>query len=344
MKRHFLLLYGGAIGDSLVGMHAGRTIAANLPGEVLELISTRKNAFTEELCSELPFIRFRSLPKESIASWCAILSLAFRRNISIVYEPVSAPMSPWWKLILWFARRVPGSIELHYQMRGYEWPVPSGAIKCVYDCEHLSLFDSPARILDALGLPSANRPSPTFPRRQVSPGSRYIIFHFFAGQVRRSIPVSHAREILVGARSLYPDHGFIVTCDEREQERAARMIEGMPGVCLEAGRSARELVALLSGADLVVGTASGIIILAAHLSVPVISLSCLSHRKAFLPDFSPRSIILAARDECRCRPGDGSVCPLMTDEGPVYRCLYYIRTEDVLAAMESVLPVQRGLH
>jgi hypothetical protein len=64
----------------------------------------------------------------------------------------------------------------------------------------------------------------------------------------------------------------------------------------------------------------------------------MSHGKAFMPDFSPNTTVLAALNECRCRPGDGSKCPMMTDDGPVYRCLYYIPTEEVLGAMKKMLP------
>lgn len=333
----YLLLYGGPIGDSLVGIHVGRTLAANMPGAVLELISTRENVFIRELCRDLPFIRFRELPKESLGSWIALVALAFSRNASMAYEPVSSQMSLWWRLILWTARRRPDSIELRYQMHSYERPVPRGVIQRMYDCEKQSFFDTPKTILEAWGIPALNLPHPTLPSQPVPTGKPYLLFHFFAGQLRRSIPVDHARAILEAARTTYPQYAFVITCAQNERERAERIVAGMSDVRIESGHTAHELISLLCGARLVVGTASGILLTAAHLLRPVISLSCLSHGKAFLPDFSPETIILAARGECRCRPGDGSACQFMTHEGPVYRCLYFITTEQVIEAMRAKL-------
>lgn len=338
VRRRYLLLYGGPIGDSLVGIHVGRTLAANQPGAVLELVSVRENAFVRELCRDLPFIRYRELRKESLGSWLSLPALAFHRYASIAYEPVSYRISLWWRIILWFARRHPGSIELRCQMQGYERPVPRGVLRRVFDCRSVSFFDTPKMVLEAWGIPVDNLPHPSLPQQPVLEAKPYLLFHFFAGQVRRSIPVDHARAILEAARSAYPRHTLVITCADNERERAERMAAGIVDVRIESGHAPRELIALLCGADLVVGTASGILLMAAHLRRPVISLSCLSHGKAFLPDFSPETTILAARDECRCRPGDGSDCPLMTSEGLVYRCLYFITTESVCSAMGERLP------
>lgn len=332
------MLYGGPIGDSLVGIHVGRTLAANMPGAVLELMSTKENPFVRDLCSDLPFIRYRSLPKESLHSWITIFALAFSCNASIAYEPVSSVMSPWWRLILWRARRRSGSIELRYQMHGYERPVPTGVLRRVYDCQVENFFDTPKTILEAWGIPVRNLPHPTLPHQPPPKREPYLIFHFFAGQVRRSIPIDHARAILEAARAAYPQHSFVLTCAQNERERAEEMIADMPDTHIESGHTAHELISLLCGADLVVGTTSGIILIAACLQRPVIAMHCMSHGKAFMPDFSPETTVLAARKECRCRPGDGRACQHMTNDGPIYRCLYFITTEEVIEAMNNRLP------
>lgn len=340
MNRRYLLLYGGPIGDSLVGIHVGRTLAANVPGAVLELVSVRENTFIRELCRELPFIRYRELPKNKLSSWLALPALAFHRYSSIAYEPNSYPISLWWKIILWFARRHAGSVELRYQFYGYERPVPRGVLKRVFDCAHENFFDTPKTILEAWEIPATHLPHPSLPSQPVPKGTPYILFHFFAGALRRTIPVDHARAILAAARIAYPHHAFIITCAQNERERAERMVEGISDTRIESGHTAHELISLLCGADLIVGTTSGIILTAACLERPVVALHCLSHGQAFMPDFSPNTIVLAARTECRCRPGDGSACPIETSEGPVYRCLYFITTEEVLEAMKKKLPVQ----
>lgn len=337
-SRRFFFLYGGPIGDSLVAIHIGRVLAANVPGAVLEMVSTRENTFVRDLCSDLPFIHYRSLPKESPRSWVSIFALAFSRNASMAYEPVTATMSLWWKIILWFARRHPGGIQIRYQMQGHEPQVPQGVVRLVYDCEKLNLFSTPKSILEAWGIEVKNIPHPSLPRKSAARTESYILFHFFAGQVRRSIPVDHAHAILAAARAAYPHHTFVLTCAQNEQQRAERMAAGIPNVRIESGHTANELNALLSDADLIVGTTSGIILMATCLRLPIVALYCMSHKEAFMPDFSPETVILSARNECRCRPGDGSDCQVMTDDGSVYRCLYFITTEEVLAAMKQKLP------
>jgi Glycosyltransferase family 9 (heptosyltransferase) len=338
MERRYLLLYGGPIGDSLVGIHVGRTLAANMPGAVFELVSTRENSFVRELCQDLPFIHYRAVPKESLSSWITIFALMFSRNAIFAYEPVATTMSPWWKLILWCARRRSDSVELRYQTRGYERPVPRGVLRRVFDCEQESYFETQKTVLEAWGISAKNLPQPSLPLQPAPKGTPYLLFHFFAGQVRRSIPVDHARAILEAARVAYPQHDFVLTCAPNERPRAERMIEGIRDTRIESGHSAHELTALLCGADIVIGTVSGILLIAAHLHRPVVAMLCLTHKRGFSPDFSPESIVLAARNECRCRPGDSSDCRVMTDEGPVYRCLYFIKTEEVLEAMKKKLP------
>jgi len=337
-SRRYLFLYGGPIGDSLVAIHIGRTLAANVPGAVLEMVSTRENSFVRELCRDLPFIRYRSLPKESLGSWMSLVELALSRNASMAYEPVTAVMSLWWRIILWCMRRRPGGIQLRYQMQGYEPSVPRGVLRLVYDCEKLNLFDTPKFVLKAWGIEARQLPHPSLPPQPGPGGEPYILFHFFAGQVRRSIPVKHARDILTAARAAYPRHAFVLTCGQGERERAQRMAAGMSNTRIESGHTAHELTALLCGADLIVGTTSGIILMATCLRRPIVALYCMSHKQAFMPDFSPETIILSALDECRCRPGNGNECRVMTEDGPVYRCLYFVTTEEVLAAMERKLP------
>lgn len=335
MKRRYILLYGGPIGDSLVGIHVGRTLAANVPGAVLELISTNENSFVRDLCSNLPFIRYRVLNKKSLASWLMLPALAFHRYASFAYEPIAFPMSLWWRIILWFARLYPGGVQMRYQMKGYEVPVPRGVLRCVFDCEVTSFFETPQTVLEAWGIAAGNLPEPSLLPQPAPQGKSYLLFHFFAGAVRRSIPVDHARSILEAACAAYPQHDFVITCAANERARAERMAEGIAGTRIESGHTAHQLISLLCGADIVVGTVSGIVLIAAHLQRPVVAMLCLTHKRAFSPDFSPNTTILAAYNECRCRSGDSSDCVIETDEGPVYRCLYFIKTEEVLAAMRE---------
>ncbi len=339
-NRRYLLLYGGPIGDSLVAIHVGRTLAANVSGAKLELLSTRENGFVRDLCQKLPFILYRSLPKESLWSWTALIGLAISRNTLIVYEPISTNFSQWWRLILWCARLRPGNIELRVQTEGYERTVPRGVLSCVYDCVSTSFFDTPKLILETWGLPTTQLPSPNLPRKVSHIGGSYIVFCFFAGGTSRSISPINARAILEGARAAYPKHQCIVVCSSEERKEAESVVKGVADTKIESGRSAQEIIALLSGAGLVVGTTSGIVLMAAHLNCPLVALHCMSHAKAFMPDFSPSSIVIAALSECRCLPGDGSACKMMTGEGVRYRCLYFITTKEILSAMAIKLPIK----
>lgn len=336
----YLLLYGGPIGDALVAAHVGRTLAENVPGARLELLTTRENTFVRELSEVLPFIRYRSLAKESLSTWFELVSLLFSRNTMIVYEPVASTMSVWWQLILWCSRLRPGNRELRVQVVGFARPVPRGVRVIMCDYATTSLFDTPKAILEALDIEVRNLPKPTLPGGSPLQGQGpYILFCFFAGGPSRSIVLSHAREILQAARTVYPGYHFVLACGETQRELAHQMIEGVADARVAVQVTAHEVLSLLCGACLVVGTNSGLVLMAAHLRRPLVALTNLSQAKAFGLDFSPETITLAARTECKCDMNDVGACKMKTDEGVFYRCLYFITTEEVLSAMSQKIHV-----
>ncbi len=337
MNTRYLYLYSGAIGEALLGIHVGRTLAANVPGAVIEIVSPRPNTFVRELCAELPFTRYKCLPKEKLSGWAGLLELVRHPYTSVVLKPVTVDLPLWWRIILWCARMRKGSIQASYQMLGHESTVPKGVRSLIYDCPVESYFDTPPRLLALWGIPATVVPKPTLPATTEKPEEPYILFHFFAANYKRSIPTAHARAILAEARIAFPKHRFVLTCMDSERERAAEMCAGMERTELDSGRSAAQVLELLSGADLIVGTASGILLVASHLVKPVIALSCLCDF-CWLPTFSPETVIIAARDECRCKPDKkASVCVEHTPEGDVFRCLYFIKTEEVIEAMKHKL-------
>jgi hypothetical protein len=335
MSQRYLYLYSGAISEALLGIHIGRTLAANVPGAVIEILSARPNTFIKELCVELPFARYKCLPKETLSGWAGLLELVQHPYISVVLKPVTVDLPLWWRLILWCARVRKGSIQASYQLLGHESRVPKGVRKLIYDCPTENYFDTPPRLLELWGIPAVVVPKPTLSLIAAKPAEPYMLFHFFAGSYKRSIPAERARAILSEARAAFPQHRFILTCMDSERERAAQMCAGMERVEINSSPSATRIIELLSGADLVVGTASGILTVASHLLRPVIAMSCLCDL-CWLPTFSPETIILAARDECRCTSDKKtSVCVEHTPEGDVFRYLYFIKTEDVIAAMKQ---------
>lgn len=331
-KRRHVYLYGGAIGDALMGIHTGRLLSENAPGTCLELVSTRRNGFVKEMVADLPFIVYRELDKKDFTSWIVLPGYLFQTYNSAVYEPVTSVMPVWWRTILWCARQRAG-IHVRLQRKGHESPVSGNIVRRVYDCQKENFFtDTTFAIVGAWGVDIEHRSLPSLPRRPSLEQRPYLLFHFFAANYRRSIPVDQARAILLVARKKFPTHQFIVTCAEDEVDRAVRMTEGVCDTRIEANLPAPHMIALLSGADMVVGTASGIIFLAVHLGVSVIALSCLVD-PCFLPTYSKTTTILAARDECLCDDDKMGRCTVDTPEGEVFRCLYYIPTQEVIDAM-----------
>jgi len=89
MKQHYFYLYSGAIGEALLGIHIGRTLAANVPGARLEIASPRSNPFVQQLAAELPFVTYRELPKGRLSGWIALIGLMTHRYKSVALAPVT---------------------------------------------------------------------------------------------------------------------------------------------------------------------------------------------------------------------------------------------------------------
>lgn len=338
MRTRYLYLYSGAIGEALLGVHIARTLAANVPGAVVSLVSPRPNPFVEQLADVLPFIEYRAIDKRTLGGWLSLLGLIGTRWHTAVLEPVTIKPPVWWEIILWCTRVMPGGKEVRYQMCGQERALPRYATPLTYDCQAISYFDTPAMLLPLWGVQNTERPAPALPPREEGNAEPYILFHFFAGNYKRSIPLEHARAILTAARESYPTYRFVLTCMDSEAERARAMGEGFANLEIKAGKGTDEVLDLLVNADLIVGTASGILLAAAHYPVPIVALSCLSD-PCWLPTFNPLVSIVAARSECRCTGNKATDdCSVATPEGDVFRCLYFITTEEVLASMQAKLP------
>lgn len=335
MTDRYLYLSSGAIGEALLGIHIGRTLTKNVPDAILEVLSPRSNPFVRELMAEVPFITYREMRKSTLVGWLALFHLARYRYRSVVLETVTVPLPLWWRIILWSARRH-GGVQLRYQMTGHERAIPLETRRLAYVCQTENYFDAPVRILAGWGIEAKCTPYPELPHKPPSREGPYMVFHFFAANYRRSIPSDHARAILEEARTRYPNHEFILTCAGSEGDRATRMAQGIGRTQVVSNASASDILALLSGADMVIGTASGIIFMAAQLGRPTVALSCLIYA-CWLPVYAPSTTILAARAECNCN-GDGTgECQIDTPDGAVFRCLYFISTPDVIEAMASYI-------
>jgi hypothetical protein len=333
----YLYICGGAIGDSLLGMHLGRVLEARKPETRLTIVSTRRNDFVRELF-ECYGVDYREWLKGDWRSWAeALLLLRSPWKVGL-FEPVTVGLPLWWRVLLWLASRRADGLEVRYQMKLHEHPTPRRARVFVYDCSQTNLFDLAPRIADAWGIPGEE------PKPRLEPPSSarpypgpYIVFHFFAGHVRRSVSVEHSKELIKAARKAYPGYRFILTCAGSEALRAAEVAYGVADVELRADLPARDMLALLAHASLVVGAASGIVHLAAHMEAQTIALCNLSD-PCWLPSYNKEVTLLAESSRCGCGGNRNGTCEIDTPEGTFFRCLYDIPIGAIIAAMAKKLP------
>jgi ADP-heptose:LPS heptosyltransferase len=143
--------------------------------------------------------------------------------------------------------------------------------------------------------------------------------------------------LLKEARAQFPNHHFVVTCGPAEEAEAGRVAQGFDDIEIKSGLQAPELLQLLSRASVVVGTASGVIHLAAHLGVPTVAMCNLSD-PCWLPSYNSAVILLSERRRCKCNGDKTGECGVETPEGLVYACLYDITTESIIDAMKAKIP------
>ncbi|MSR70797.1 hypothetical protein EXS62_02040 [Candidatus Kaiserbacteria bacterium] len=336
MHKEYIFIFGGAIGDALLGIHLGQTLAAAAPGSRLTLLSTRKSSFTKQLVDLVPEVAYREMPKDRIGSWLALLGLALSPHGVAYLEPFRDATPLWWRIIARAATLV-GGVEVRCQMR--DIPAPARVRVIRYDSKTDNLFSMIEGVVGAWGY-EAQHAQPSLPAPACTPyqGRPYILFHFFAGTYRRSIPVDHARDLLTAARREYPQHEFILTCAHNEAAAARRIAEGMVDTQVEVSPPASTLLCLLAQASMVVGVASGVTHIAAHLRAPSVVLCNLSD-PCWLPTYNPEVVLLAAREECGCNGDKTGECNVETPEGGVYRCLYFIKTSDIISGMRGLLSV-----
>jgi len=335
MPKHIIYIFGGAIGDALLGIQLTHTLsAAKYPGR-LTLISTRKSDFVRQIVEMVPEVKYREMPRNDVRSWFALLGLALRPNGIVFLEPFQDVVSVWWKILARTSTLLPGSVEVRCQSRPQRVP---GRVRVLsYDPKTDNLFSMISRVVPLWGGRAVPAPIPSLPT-PVCPTSLkqpYILFHFFAGSYRRSFPIEKVRPLLEAARMNFPAHEFVLTCAHQEENAAREMIKDISGARVEVSPHARDLLCLLKQADACVGVSSGVTHIASHLDVPSVVLCNLSD-PCWLPVYAKNTIQLSAPENCGCHGDKTGECGVKTPGGTVYRCLYDIKTERIIEAMQRI--------
>ena len=333
MPEKLIFIFGGAIGDALLGVQLAHALEAVKPQGRLTLLSTRKSSFVKQLLEVVPQVEYRELPRNDIRSWAALLRLALSPHGVVFLEPFQDIVPLWWKIIARSATVLPGSVEVRCQSRPQKAPARVRTLG--YSPKTDNLFSMIARVPVLWGAPASEAPTPFLPVPicPPKPARPYILFHFFAGAYRRSFPVEKVRPLLAAARARFPGHEFVLTCAHQEEAAARRMIEGVTNARVAVSPPATELLCLLKQSGLCVGVASGVTHIAAHLGVHSVIMCNLSD-PCWLATYAKNAVLLSASEQCGCNGDKTGECVAKTAEGGgVYRCLYDITTERIIEQM-----------
>ncbi len=336
MPKNLIFIFGGAIGDALLGVQLAHTLEATGSQSRLTLVSTRKSNFVRQLLELVPQVEYREMVRSDIRSWFVLASLALSPHGVVFLEPFQDRVPQWWKIVARVATLLPGSIEVRCQSRPQA--VPARVRTLSYSPQTDNLFSMVARIVPLWGARVVPAPSPSLPtpRDCAIPAKPYLLFHFFAGAYRRSFPIEKVRPLLLSARGQFPLYEFILTCAHQEEATARAMVEGIPGTRIEVSPHARDLLCLLKQSSACIGVASGVTHIASHLSVPSVIMCNLSD-PCWLPTYAKKSVLLSARENCGCNGNKTGECNVETPGGGMYRCLYDIKTADIVAEMSNMI-------
>lgn len=335
MPKDLLYIFGGAIGDALLGIQLAHTLTVAHAPSRLTLISTRKSDFVRQIVEMVPEVEYREMPRGDVRSWFALVGLALRPHGIVFLEPFQDVVSVWWKILARTSTLLPDSVEVHCQSRPQK--VPARVRVLSYNPKTDNLFSMIARVVPLWGGRAVLAPTPSLPAPvcPTLPAQPYILFHFFAGSYRRSFPVEKVRPLLAAARKEFPTHEFVLTCAHQEEEAAREMIKDISGTRVEVSPHARDLLCLLTQSDMCVGVSSGVTHIASHLDVPSVVLCNLSD-PCWLPVYAKHTIQLSAPENCGCHGDKTGECGVWTPGGTVYRCLYDISTERIIEEMQRI--------
>lgn len=334
-------IYGGAIGDALLGVHLGRMLSASAPGSQITLIATRENRFVRDLLKPIPFVHLIEMPKWSLHSWVTLLQLGFTPHATAVYEPLSTPIPFWWNLIVRVATIRKGSIDVRCTTHARAKHKRERTI--AFDCRTNRVFALVPHVLEQWGIPPRmlipHLDTGLYQDHSLRVPKPYFVSHFFAPSTLRSEPVSKGRELLSAVQETFPSHQLVLTCTTSEFPRAKRMAEGLNAQVL-CDLTPAAIVSLLAGADAYVGVDTGITHIACHTGIPCVVLGNRSN-PCWLPYYVPHAIILFGTERCGCNGDKTGDCAEIVDGQKYYRCLLDITEEQILDALQKILCLKK---
>lgn len=335
MPKNILFVFGGAIGDALLGIQLAHALRAAQYHGRLTLVSTRKSDFVRQIVETVPEVHYRELLRSEFHSWFTLLMFGLSPHGVVFLEPFQDVIPLWWKVIARIATLLPGSVEVRCQSRPQRAPTRVRVLS--YDPRTENLFSMIACAVPLLGGCEVPAPVPSLSASNCAakPARPYILFHFFAGNYRRSFPVEKVRPLLMVARATFPAHEFILTCAHQEESTARDMIADIADARVEVSPHARDLLCLLVQSDLCVGVASGVTHIASHLGIPAVVLCNLSD-PCWLPAYATHTVQLSAPENCGCHGDKTGECGVKTPGGTVYRCLYDIKTGRIIEEMRRI--------
>lgn len=333
MPKHTLFIFGGAIGDALLGIQLFHAMQKTDPSSSLTFVATGKSGFSRQVVGSVPGVVYTEMPPRAWRSWVRLCALAFSPHGVVYLEPFRDHVSLWWRVIARVATLLPGSREVHCQSRPVK--VAQRIRVVAYRCQADNLFDMVTRVPAALGGAAVEPFTPYLPAPTCTAAAQpYMAFHFFAGSYRRSFPLEKVQPLLKAAREAFPNDEFVLTCAHGEESVAEQMIEGIANARVVVSPKAHELFCHLASARVVVGVASGVTHMAAHLGSPAVVLCNLSD-PCWLPTYNTTIALLSAPEQCGCNGDKTGECGIETPGGVVYRCLYDIPQERIIQSMRD---------
>ena len=176
MSKQYIFIFGGAIGDSLLGVQLAHILEGAFPSSRLITISTRKSNFVRELLGLVPQIEYRELLRSDIRSWLVLLRLACSPHCVVFLEPFQDAIPLWWKIIARMTTLFPGSVEIRCQ--SHPQKVPARVRVISYSPATDNLFSMIARVVPLWGGSPLPAPVPSLPVPVClsSPARQYILF------------------------------------------------------------------------------------------------------------------------------------------------------------------------